>query len=535
MERISDDDGGANIVQVLRERAREQGDAVALADCRAGLRRSLSFSELEHATRAGAALLRRYGLEEGDTVLFFHPVSIELYTGLLSALRAGLVCMFVDPSAERSLISACCTLRQPAAFFGSPKAHLLRVLSTGVRRCRVKIITRGWLPGARRWDPADVEPESRVAPVAGEGPALITFTSGSTGQPKGIVRSHAFLAAQHRALERALALERGQVDLVTLPIFVLANLASGVSSILADTDLAKPGAVEAAAVARQIAREGVCRVAASPAFLGSLLRQRPESLSSLKRTYTGGAPVFPSLMDDLAGASPEANVYAVFGSSEAEPITHIEHREVDDRDREAMRSGKGLLSGAPVDDIRLLVIKDQWGKPIGQWSEAELREQSCEAGETGEIVVMGGHVVKGYLGGRGDEETKFQVCGEVWHRTGDAGYIDGVGRLWLLGRCSAKISVEGKILYPFAVETALSFIRSIHRSAVASIDGEPVVAVEFVPGVNAEDECLKVQDAISWSGIARVVQVARIPVDRRHNAKVDYPGLERLLMRGDYT
>jgi acyl-CoA synthetase (AMP-forming)/AMP-acid ligase II len=520
-----------NIVEILMQQAEIRGDAVALADRKRGQRRALTFAELAAATAAGSRLLLRSGLKRGDTILFFHPVAIELYTALLSALRAGMVAMFVDPSAGRKLMSRCCELAQPAGLFGSPKAHLLRLLSRGVRRCPVKFSTGVSLPSARRWDPGVCYEQVRVAEVDDDTPALITFTSGSTGRPKGMVRSHGFLIAQHRALQSALSLEPGQVDLITLPVFVLANLASGVTSVLADTDLAKPGRADADAVGAQAQDEGVTRVAASPAFLGRLL-DRPRCLNSFDQIYTGGAPVFPPLLDALKKAKPSANVFAVFGSSEAEPIAHIEHGEVSEQDRVAMRKGEGLLVGTPVAEIQLRVVQDTWGTPLGAMSGAEFDEKTCKRREPGEIVVTGDHVLKGYLHGIGDEETKFRVNDEIWHRTGDAGYLDERGRLWLLGRCSARTTVAGTSLYPFAVEAALSFDSAVRRSAVATANGRALLAVELSPAARPEMDLPRIKEAIGWSGLLEeIVQVPVIPVDRRHNAKVDYPALEKMLDR----
>ena len=110
--------------------------------------------------------------------------------------------------------------------------------------------------------------------VPDDEPALVTFTSGSTGVPKAAVRTHGFLMAQHRALEKALEFAEGETDLITLPVFVLANLASGLTSVLADTDLRAPGKADAAAIREQCRRHGVTRCAASPAFFEALLHER---------------------------------------------------------------------------------------------------------------------------------------------------------------------------------------------------------------------------------------------------------------------
>ncbi|MEM7384143.1 MAG: AMP-binding protein [Verrucomicrobiota bacterium] len=337
-----------NILHQLAKQTSLRGDQPALIDRHRGTRRCLTYTELMEATDAGAAMLTRHGLAPGDTVLFFHPVKIELYIALLSVLRAGMTAMFIDPSAGRSLIKHCCALHEPHAFFGSPKAHLLRLLVPAVRRIHKHYVTGSWVPGAHRWDLNEsTQSPGFITDPEAEFPALITFTSGSTGQPKAVARTHAFLLAQHRALEHSLALKPGQVDLITLPVFVLANLASGLTSILADTDLAKPGQADIPSVKRQITGEKVERVAASPAFLERMLTD-PTSLSSIRHFYTGGAPVFPPLLDALQALSTEASVNAVFGSTEAEPIADLPYTSILTEDREAMRAGKGLLTGQPV-------------------------------------------------------------------------------------------------------------------------------------------------------------------------------------------
>ena len=516
-----------NICSVLSEMANEQPDAPALVDRYRGETRSLSFAELDTATAGGASELLASGLNPGDTILFFHPVSIELYTALLSVFRAGMTAMFVDPSAGRAFIDACCELRQPQAFFGSPKAHLLRLASRAVRRIPKKFHSRAaWLPGSRRWSPETAEPAAISEP---EAPALITFTSGSTGRPKAVARSHEFLIAQHQALESSLQLRPGETDLITLPVFALANLGSGLTSVLADTDLAKPGEADAEKVAHQIREDQVTRVAASPAFFESLL-ENGDSLKPIRRIATGGAPVFPPLLDRLAAAAPEAEIYAVYGSTEAEPIAHIAHNEISADDIEQMRGGRGLLVGTPVPEIQLQIIPDQWGQPIApSASETEFLECRLPANTIGEIVVTGDHVLRGYLEGIGDEETKIHVGEQVWHRTGDAGRLGDDGRLWLLGRCAAKIA-RGK-LYPFAVECALSFEPGLRRCAAVEHEGERVLALEFLSGTNTKEALAGIRDRVAWADFDQLLDLDQIPVDRRHQAKVDYPRLYQVLAK----
>ena len=339
-----------------------------------------------------------------------------------------------------------------------------------------------------------------VEPCDPDTPAIITFTSGSTGEPKAAVRTHGFLIAQHRALVESLALAPGEIDLCTLPIFLLANLASGVTSVIPDADLRAPGAIDPAPVDAQIRAMRPTRTVASPAFVARLVDHAVRhggQLDTFRRIYTGGAPVFPEMLDAIAAVAPDASVVAVYGSTEAEPIAEIDRRDISADDRAAMTRGAGLLAGRPVSSIQLRILPDRWGTPVGPWTVADLERDTLGPDEVGEIVVTGEHVLSGYLDGHGDEETKITVGERVWHRTGDAGYLDAQGRLWLLGRCSAKANDSDGVLYPFAVECAAGAVAGVGRTAFVMHRGRRILAAEVhgdAAAVRAE-----LMDRLAWA------------------------------------
>jgi len=95
--------------------------------------------------------------------------------------------------------------------------------------------------------------------------------------------------------------------------------------------------------------------------------------------------------------------------------------------------------------------------------------------QPGEIVVSGEHVLDGYLDGAGDKESKFNVDRMRWHRTGDLGAFDSSGRLWLLGRCSAKIEDRRGTVYPFKVECAVRHDPRIECAALVTFRGQRVL------------------------------------------------------------
>jgi acyl-CoA synthetase (AMP-forming)/AMP-acid ligase II len=524
-----------NLVTVLREHARSHPDTPALLDPWGRHTRTTSFAELDQLSARAAALLLRKKLQPGDVVLVLHPMSAELYVALLAVFRLGMVVMALDPSAGIEHVERCCALQPPRGLIASSKAHLLRIVSPAVRRIPVKLAI-GWpVPGATRWATLHrMRPHPDVAPVDPDTSALLTFTSGSTGQPKGAVRTHGFLLAQHRALEHSLTLTPGDVELATLPIVLLANLGSRVTSLVPDADLRRPGFIDPEPVVRQILEHRATSSVASPAFFERIARHclgRGITLPSLRKLFTGGAPVFPRLLDQLQQMAPNADVVALYGSTEAEPIARLSRRELDAADRHAMLAGRGLLTGPPVPEVALRILRDHWGRPVGPFTSGEFDAHCCAVDEPGEIVVTGGHVLKGYLNRVGDHETKFRVDGETWHRTGDAGCLDGRGRLWLLGRCVGRIDDSRGQLYPFAAETAVYQDPQVKRAAVVAHGDKRLLVLEWHDPTRPGD-VEAIRRGLVWAHVDEVRVWPRVPVDNRHNAKIDYPALHRQLAGG---
>jgi acyl-CoA synthetase (AMP-forming)/AMP-acid ligase II len=517
-----------NIAQILLQRVAELGDSAAIIDVHRGKRRSFSFRELDRATAGIASQFRDVGLRTGDGVLLLHPVAAELYLVLIALFRIGCVAIFLDPSAGPEHIERCCSIFPPKAFFGTAKAQLLRWKMPALRRIPQSFCS-AWFPGSQKLDfgtAANVERE--ISSLRADAPALVTFTSGSTAQPKAASRTQEFLLAQYHALAASLELRAGTRDLTTLPIFVLANLASGVTSVLPDADLRFPGNIAAGPVLRQIQQEAVQTTAASPAFISRLLdgcQRTGTVMSRLQKIYVGGAPVFPGLLRRAKHFCPNAKIISVYGSTEAEPMAEIALSDISQADFEAMERGKGLLAGHPVACISLRVIRDQWGTPIPPLDHATFEREIVPVDEPGEIAVSGAHVLPGYLNAESSAETKFEVDGVRWHRTGDLGYLDAGGRLWLLGRCSGKVQDERGTLYPFAVECAVMQNPAIRRAALAMVDGCRVLAIETKEHLTAD----AVLRSLPRVNLDQVVFLNRVPVDKRHNAKIDYPALHRKL------
>ena len=502
-----------NLVGILLERALQHPDLPAIIDRKNGQDRTITFRELADRISSGSAHLRSLGLHRGQTILVFQPVSIELYEILLSAFHSGIRVMLADPSAGRKFISLCCQRAMPDALFGPWKAHALSLAIPKLRSVKTRINSHGWFPTTHPWENSG--PPCPITETPGDHPALITFTSGSTGLPKAAVRTHGFLLAQHKALASSMDFQPGETDLITLPVFVLANLASGMTSVLADTDLANPGSPDQAAILRQCEKFSVTRCAASPAFFAAF----GNSLPPFSKLFTGGAPVFPDLLAQLRTSLPSAHIHSVYGSTEAEPIAHLPAEKYTEELLSKTRRGAGLCTGTPAQGISLKIIPNQSGTPLDTFEE-------LTPGQPGEIIVSGDHVLTGYLDGMGDSETKIKTPTQIWHRTGDAGYLDENGLLWLLGRASEKLPPHPRdknLDYPFAIECALRQLHPGIRTAALTHNATRTLVIE------SNQPRPDLEQAAQTLGISSIITLPKIPLDRRHNAKVDYPALRSLL------
>ncbi|MGD9580824.1 MAG: AMP-binding protein, partial [Vampirovibrionia bacterium] len=282
--------------------------------------KSISYKELIEQIKSISQYLKEKGVQKGDKVLIFVPMSIKLYQILLAVFYSGATAVFVDAWTTKKRLKDVLKIADCKAFIGISKAHLLRLTTKELNNIPIKINVD--LDKLKPSTTNDTEMNYTNASDI----ALITFTTGSTNIPKAAKRTHEFLFEQYMTLKETLKPQDNDIDLATLPIFALNNIANGITTILPDFNPSKPDIFKPQIIIQTINKYNITTTAGSPIFYEKLAKyciDNKVTINSLKHIHLGGAPVFPELAELLIKAFNNTFILIVYGSTVAEPISMI--------------------------------------------------------------------------------------------------------------------------------------------------------------------------------------------------------------------
>ena len=498
----------------------------------AGLTESeeVTYGQLIERTRSMMAGLHGEGFRPGDRMVIAFPLCLDSFAFILALYAVGVAAVLIDPGMAPQKIKEALETANAKGIVstGAGLKLLYRMLVPPLRRIPNKYTRDTGLfvkPFAKLvGDPAAAP---GVVPREKADECMITFTSGSTGRPKGADRNHGLLRAQHEALKSEYPPEDGQVDMPCFPNVAIHNLCCGITTVLPAVDFAKPAEVQPKPVVQQMQKYGVSSMTGAPAYMGriaSYMQQQGITNPDVKRTGVGGAPVSAELCDQLLSVFPGVEGYVIYGSTEAEPMSNVRLEEA----REVRE--EGYLVGKPVPSTELALLNIPTEPPV-------LDERSVEPfrvgdGETGEICVRGAHVNPGYIDNEAaNRENKlYEQDGSVWHRTGDLGFFDETNRLWLVGRLKDVVRYQGQLVHPYPLEALLEGVTGVERAAVVTSEKTPDGIVVIQPALHDFDGLLgQAQGILHERGFSEmpVCTISTLPVDGRHNSKIDRPLLRQ--------
>jgi len=457
---------GRNLASLLTDSAARdpQRTAIKLDDA------ELSYAQLDGASAHLAGLLAQHGFQPGDRVGVMLPNVPHFPIVYYGILRAGGVVVPMNVLLKE---------REVAFYLGDSGARLLFAWADfgaearpGAAAAGAELIEVDPTGFADLVGAAEARPELRD--VADDDTAVILYTSGTTGKPKGAELTHANLYVNAKTkLETLIQLTADDVILGALPLFhsfgQTAAMNAGLMAGACLTLLARFDPAKALAI---MERDRVSVFLGVPTMYTAMLAvpaaERPDT-SSLRVCISGGASLPVEVLRAFEGQF-GTKILEGYGLSETSPVASFNHP---DRER------KPGSIGTPIRDVRMRVVDEQ--------------DQEVPAGEVGEIVIQGPNVMKGYWQ-RPDATAEAMRGG--WFHTGDMAKVDDDGYFYIVDRKKDLIIRGGYNVYPREIEEVLYEHPAVGEAAVVAVPhaelGEEVgAAVALKAGAEATPDELQ--------------------------------------------
>ena len=441
-----------------------------------------SWGEWASRIARAAGVLRAAGIRRGDRVAFLdrnHPACLEVLFAAASIGAANtvvnwrmadeeMVHVLQDSGARLLLVG--CEFHAAAAAAADRVPGLERVVVVGGLTDEYESLLAAAAPV-----PADARDEARVD--AGD-TALVIYSSGTTGRPKGVMLSQRALVNHAANLAPAFPFAEGDANLVSMPLFHVGGIGYAVFGIGAGVPTIVTREPDSASLIGAV-RAGATHAFLVPPLIARLLGDGEEAIAAIARLRYlayGAAPMPSPLLQQTLATWPETNVVQVYGQTElCGAVTALSDADHRDTSRPDVRLSAG--QALPGGEIR--VVDPETG--------GDLR-----TGEPGEIWVRSNQTMSGYL--NRPEATAETITADEWVRTGDVGRLDADGYVYIEDRIKDMIITGGENVYGPEVESVLIEHPAVADAAVIGVPddfwGESVKAI-VVTTAEVTDETSK--------------------------------------------
>lgn len=497
-----------NLAELLSAARAQAPDDVAMVEDGTG--RELTWAELDDAVDRVSRGLAGLGLVAGYRVMVALANRIEFVTAYLGILRARLVAVPVNPrsgTGELAQMMADCTAR--AVFADAGTITSARSAAAGLHDALVgadaelqaravvpQLVTVGVpaLPGETSYDALASGAGDQVpGPADPEALAVLLYTSGTSGRPRAAMLSHrALLANLEQAAEVDQLISHDDVVLGVLPLFHVYGLNAVLGSVLrhrARLVLVEGFDVETSL--ETIHNRGITVVPVAPTALAYWrdVEDLGSRLSGVRLLLSGSAPLAVELAQDVTARTGKP-IHQGYGLTEAAPMVTTTL---------CSKVFKPGSVGAPVPGVELRLVDERHRQP--------------HVGDPGEVQLRGPNVFSGYWPDGADGPDA-----QGWISTGDVGFLDADGDLFLLDRLKELVLVSGFNVYPSEIEELIAELDQVAEAAVIGtpdpVTGEAVVAfVVPAPGsaLSADDLAAVVRERC-LRGLARFKQPREVNV-----------------------
>jgi long-chain acyl-CoA synthetase len=433
--------------------------------------RRYSYAELKSRVNRLADALNRLGLNKGDRAAILEVNCNEYVEACLATVRLGAIFVPLNFRIRPDEMIYLVNKAEPKVLFiGGRYTEMVQKAKSQMPSVKQFVVIGGEHEGMQSYDKLleSGSPEDKTfAEVNDEDVAVLMFTAGTTGFPKGVPQDHNAYSSYVLSNVDPPDMEAPpETNLLVMPLYHVAGMQAMMASIYGGRTIAMMRQFDEKEWFETVQREKVTRVMVVPTILKRVV-EYPDfdkyDLSSIKVvTYGAAACPYEVLKKTIERFPGRALINAFGGTETSSTIAALraEDQVITGRETEAEKEKKlkRLASsiGLPTEDVEIQV-RDKNG-------------QELPAGKTGEIVVHGARVMKGYW--RDEEKTKKAFTADGWYRTGDMGYKDEEGYIYLSGRADDVIVRGGENIGPDEVESVLSTHPKVEEAAVIGVKDE---------------------------------------------------------------
>lgn len=430
--------------------------------------RRYSYAELKERENRLADALSQLGLKKGERVAIIEVNCNQYVEACFATVKLGAIFVPLNFRVRQDELTYLVNEAEPSVLFvGSRYADMVNSAKPQLPSVKHFVIIGGEHEGMTSCDEliglgsAD---DKTLAEVNDEDIAVLMFTAGTTGFPKGVPQDHNAYSSYVLSNVDPPDMEApAETNVLVMPLYHVAGMQALMASIYGGRTIALMRQFEEKEWFETVQRERATRVMVVPTMLKRIVEYSDfdkYDLSSV-RVVTYGAAFCPyEVLKQAIERFPGRALINAFGGTEtsstiaalrAEDQIITGQESAAEREKKLKRLANSI--GLPMDDVEIQV-RDEKGREMA-------------AGKTGEIIVRGPRIMKGYW--RDEEKTKQAFTADGWYRTGDMGYRDEEGYIYLTGRADDLIVRGGENIGPGEVESVLSTYPKIEEAGVIGV------------------------------------------------------------------
>jgi acyl-CoA synthetase (AMP-forming)/AMP-acid ligase II len=504
--------------------------------------KTVTYKEFHHEVNNYMNKFHFRGICKNDKVIMLIRPNYEFYIIMVALMKLGAIPILLEPTGNPKNTAKVLSQIKAKIFIGIPLACIFKIIfkkyfkdiKIWITSGKYKIF--GCIPICKLKNKNQIIKKINLNKTD---TAIISFTTGSTGEPKGACYSHLNLMTMYNILKNNYKIKDSDRNISTFPAFNMFDMAFGITTTLINVKMNKKGKLTPVNLLNIIISQNITLMFASPNLLNQLCDYNKNfsiKTSKLKKIIAGGAPLPPETIKKINKTfNNKVIIYNTYGATEALQISLIKSDEIIKDTYSKTLNGVGTCVGYVFPEIKIKIIKIT-NQIIEKWNDNLEKSQN----EIGEIIVYGDNVSLSYYNNlNANLNQKILINNKIWHRTGDIGRIDNENRLWYYGRKCYIVKTKKHNIYT-SIEAIFNKHSFVKKSVLIGIDKNnhqvPIICIKKKHGISRKKLEKELKEIAFKKKLTKnikqfVFYPNSFPVDIRHRSKINRDIIKRWYLK----